>query len=134
MAVIAPIGSVVLGGIRFTSDPETYQPLTWPKRISSFKGIGSVTHQDFGHTIKDLTLHLESGEKGRLDQATVAALLTKFTTRGVTWPYADSLGNSFDVLMLAFDPQLEPGLLYAYTMTLAVLSATTILGAPYTGA
>jgi hypothetical protein len=106
MAVIAPVGSVILGGVRFTSDPNTYAPLTWPKRLSSFKGIGSVTHQDFGHTVKDLLVRLQSGATGKLDQATVAALLQCFTTRGAVWPYSDSLGNAFQVLIVEFTPEL----------------------------
>jgi len=128
-------GTVYLGGTQFTTDPQTYEPLKWPKRATVHKGIqGAVTVQDFGTFAKDNMIHLGSGESGFLEQSVVEALHTKYRTKGATYTLTDWAGNSFTVFIMGFEA--EPtfiGTLFKYTMTLQVLGITNLLGTAYTG-
>jgi hypothetical protein len=127
-------GNLYLGGVRFTTDPETYQR-QWPKRASKHPGVGgSMTIQDFGRFAKDMTLTLQSGQKQLLEISAVQSLETLASTKGATYTLTDWAGNEFTVFIMDFRP--DPtflGSLFAYTMELHVLAVTKLYGGSYSG-
>lgn len=140
---LATVGQVFLDGVQFTTDPVTFETLNWEKRYSVTQAIGGkTTIQDFGTFMKDNTVRLASGETNVLNAATVAALHTRFRTRGLVYAYTDWLTNSFGVFIEKFVPIVaKRGIdnagnldtLYHYSMDLHVLTITTLLGVAYTG-
>ena len=138
------VGSVVLDGIAFNTDPEPYEPLNWEKRHSVTMAIGGkVTIQDFGTFMKDNTLRLGSGENRFLDELIMAALHSRYRTHSVTYVLTDWLGNNFTVFIKNFivipfrrgrDVSGAPISLWHYTMELQVVTINQLLGVAYTGA
>lgn len=138
------VGTLYLGGIQFTTDPATYQPFNWPKRLSVVEGLeGSVTVLDFGRTKKDNVVHIESGDQF-LDHEVTEALDTLFDVPGATYTLTDWLGNEYEVAILEFKPlpsnlpDLDEdgealGALYRYSMELRVLDIVTRRGVAYVG-
>ena len=128
-------GTVYLDGLRFTTDPAVYEPLNWPKRFSVHEGLeGSVTIQDFGVTMKDNVVRLQSGDRQYMEQSLAEALHTRFRTKGVTYTLTDWVGNQLTVFILSFTPKPTfIGTLWTYSMELRVLGITKLFGATYTG-
>lgn len=133
-AQLTTVGTLVLDGVTFTTDPRVYEPLNWPKRASVLRGLnGAVTVQDFGVFAKDNRLRLESGDQF-LSTAVVEQLHARYRARGATYRLQDWLGNDFTVFIQEFRPvEAQLGGAWRYTMDLVVLRITTLLGAPYTG-
>ena len=150
-----PLGGITLDGVRFSTDPATYEPWNWEKRRSVHPAIGGLrTIQDFGVYQSDLTVKLVSGPHNPLDLPTVIALHNRFRTRGTTYAFTDWLGNAFTVFIDAFVPvPLKKGFalqvssytsssrsdtssqisLFTYSMELRVTAITTLLGVAYVG-
>ena len=127
-------GLITLGGTQFPCDPGVYEPMRWAKRLSLHQGIGnSVTIQDFGITVKDLVIRLESGPNQFLDTIAVKALHGLFRTLGGEWTLTDWLGNQMTVFIADFEPKFFTVDLWTYTMTLLVRSATKLLDTTYSG-
>jgi len=126
-------GTVYLDDVQLTTDPQVYQPLRWPKRVSVHQGIGgSVTIQDFGTYPADGKITIGSGSGGFLEQGVVDDLVGMKNARGATYTLEDWLGNEFEVFILSFDP--EPtfiGSLWRYTMELQIVEIITLLGTSY---
>ncbi len=141
--ITGPFGSVTLGGTQFSTDPEPYEPLNWPKRMSVHPAIGgALTIQDFGVFMRDNTLKLGSGGSRFLEESVFLALHTKYRTRGVSYTLTDWLQNSFTVFIKNFRvwPFKKGGdstggtiSLYYYEMDLHVLAITQIAGQAYSG-
>jgi len=129
-----PVGGIYLDNVRFTTDPETYEPLTWQKRFSINEAIGGrVTIQDFGVYAKDNTIKIASGNAQFLDQATVIAFHAKWRTRGATFQLQDWMSNIFTVFLMTFPPiNFRPNI-YRYTMDCKVVAITQLWGVTYTG-
>jgi hypothetical protein len=127
---VEAVGTVVLGGVQFTADPNQLQ-LAWPQNRQVFTGPGNWTQaQDFGMTVGELVLELASGETGPLDTATVAAIWALARQKGALFSYADSFGSALTVLIMDFQPSHRVAGLWDYTLRLAVRAATAILGVP----
>jgi len=128
-------GSVYLGGVRFSTDPQPYESYEWPKRMSEHPVLGgSVIIQDFGTHQKDLTITLGSGQNQYLEQSVVVALDAMYRTKGATYQLTDWLGNDMTVFIAAFKPTgTFIGTLFTYTLTLRVRAIAKLLGATYTG-
>lgn len=130
----APTGGVFIGGIRFSTNPESYEPLNWKKRHSIHSTIGGgVTIQDFGVFMKDNTFKLASGRGQFLDQATFLALHALWRTKGVTFSLTDWLLNDFTVFIKEFVPVPFKTDLYTYTMELQITAINKLWGSVYTG-
>lgn len=137
------VGGVFLDGVQFTTDPVTYEPMNWDKRMSVTQAIGGkVTVQDFGMFMKDNTVRLASAQTNVLNESTVIELHNRHRTRGLVYTFTDWLGNSFGVFIKSFVPiPVKKGrdtagvvsVVYSYTMELQVLSITQLLGVAYTG-
>ncbi len=138
------VGGVFLDTVRFNTDPEPYEPLNWQKRRSKHPAIGlKLTIQDFGTTKKDNTLRLGSSANRFLEESVVAALHSRWRTRGVMYGFTDWLSNEFQVFFDSFLPvPVKKGRdastgatvsLYSYTAELHVLNIVTLFGTPYTG-
>lgn len=130
--MIEPIGSLVLDGVQFTTDPKTYER-QWPKRITKVDHIGGNTVLDFGRTAKDMTLRLESGGQ-YLDRSVVDALETRAGTLGGGYTFVDWEGTEATVVISAFDAQEALPGLYDYSMTLWVRALAKLRGVAYGGA
>ncbi len=132
---LAARGTVYLGGLRFTTDPQTYAPLTWRKRQSVHPGLdGAMTIQDFGVHAKDNTVRLASGSAGYLERSLVVSLHALYRTKGATYTLTDWAGNEFTVFIRDF--QADPtfiGTLWTYTMELHVLAIAKLFGVTYSG-
>ncbi len=128
-------GTLYLGGVRFSTDPQPYEAYEWPKRMSEHPVLGgSVIIQDFGTHAKDLTITLGSGQNQFLEQSVVTALDTMYRTKGATYQLTDWLGNDMTVFIAAFKPTgTFLGSLFTYTLTLRVRSIAKLFGATYTG-
>lgn len=133
-AGLSTIGTLVLDGITFTTDPRVYEPRNWPKRVSVHRGLnGSVTVQDFGLFAKDNRIRIESGDQ-YLSTAVVDALQARYQTPGATYTLTDWLGNEFTVFILDFRPvEAQLGGAWRYSMDLVVLGIAQLNGVPYTG-
>jgi hypothetical protein len=130
----APTGSIFLGGVRFSTNPETYEPLNWKKRWSKHPTIGgNVTIQDFGVFMKDDVFKLASGRGQFLDQATFLALHALWRTKGVNFTFTDWLVNNLTVFISDFIPVVFKTDLYTYTMQLEIVAINTLWGSVYTG-
>jgi hypothetical protein len=129
-----PIGGIFIGGIRLSTDPDTYEHTNWPKRHSMHPSLGGgLTIQDFGTFKRDNELKLVGANGQFLDTATVQSLHTLYRTRGVSHAYTDFLGNAFTVFIVDFRPVIfRPGL-YHWSMDLRCLNITTLFGQAYTG-
>ncbi len=132
---VPAIGTVFLGGIQFTTDPQIYNPLIWEKRHSVLQGIeGSVTIQDFGTFQKDDTLRLGSGSAGYLEESVVELLHGAFRTRGGSFTLIDWRDNEFTVFITSFEPvPTFLGSLYTYSMGLQVRTIVKLFGTVFTG-
>ncbi len=137
---ITTIGRIVLDGVTFDTDPQTYEPLNWRKRQTVLRGIsGSVTIQDFGTFKKDNTIRLVSGATGFLNQSTVATFHTKFRTKAATFTLTDWLDNEFSVFIMDFRPVAtfigldDSDNLFTYSMDLQVLDIVKLFGAAFAG-
>ena len=138
-----PFGNVTLDTVQFSTDPEPYEPLKWPKRRSEHMAIGGkVTFQDFGVFAKDNVLHLGSGNSRFLAEDVVIALHTRYRTAGASFSLTDLISNAFTVLIWAFEPvPYKVGAdqahnrvsIYTYTMELRVTAISSLFGVPYTG-
>lgn len=142
-----PYGSVYLNALQFDTDPSTYEPLRWPKRISVHPTIGGgVKIQDFGLWAKDLQITLAStGGKGDhqfMREPLVKSILGLYAARGVSYQLLDWIGNEFQVVIMGFD--VTPFMrgkdhlgatiqTYDYEMALRVTSITALAGTPYSG-
>jgi hypothetical protein len=128
-------GTVYLGGERFTTDPQVYEPLQWPKRATVHPGLqGALTVQDFGTYAKDNSIHLASGSSGYMEQSVVAAIHTKYRIPGASYTLTDWMGNEFTVFILEFTATPTfIGTLCTYSITLQVLGITKLFGSSYTG-
>ncbi len=138
-------GGVFLNGVQFSTDPEPYEPLNWPRRHSVHMTIGGgVTIQDFGLVQRDDTLKLGSGSERFLDEAVMLQLYALYQTRGTVYTLTDWLGNSFTVFIKDFRVwPFKRGAgrggagvisLWRYTMDLHVLTIGQLVGQTYTGA
>jgi hypothetical protein len=135
---LATLGGVILGGLTFTTDPSTYEPLNWQKRFSTQMAIGGrVTIQDFGTFMKDNTLRLASGDRNFLEDSAVIELHTKYRALGLTYTLTDWLSNEFTVFIKSFVPvpfKKGPGTsLYTYNLELHVTTIVKLWGAVYSG-
>lgn len=130
--MLDPIGSLVLDGVQFTTDPTSYQR-QWPKRITKVDTIGGNTVLDFGRIAKDLTLQLESGGQF-LARDVVTALDTRAGVLGVGYPFVDWEGTEATVVIAAFDAQEALPELYEYALTLWVRALAKLRGVAYGGA
>ena len=131
---LATVGGVYLDGLQFTTDPETYEPFNWEKRISEHRAIGSrVIIQDFGIAQKDLVLNLASGQSRFLRESLVTSLHTRYRTLGATYTLTDWLNNQFTVFIWSFVPVPFRPDLYTYRMTLKVRTITKLWNVTYTG-
>jgi len=129
-----PVGGIFLDSVRFTTDPETYEPLTWKKRFSIQEAIGGkVTIQDFGVFAKDNEVRIVSGNNQFMDQATVIAFHTKWRTRGATFLLQDWMSNIFTVFLMTFPPVNFRPNFYRYAMDCKVVAITQLWGVEYTG-
>src|SRR6266705_3275869 len=98
-------GGLILDGVQFNTDPETYEPLNWEKRYSVNMAIGgAMTIQDFGLFAKDNMLNLASGGTRPLEESVVAALRARYATKAGNFTLTDWVGNSFVVFMEKFVP------------------------------
>lgn len=124
-------GGISLGGVQFTTDPESYDPFSWKKRAQKFPGIATVTIQDFGHRYKDCEVVLRGGF---MDNAAVRTLLSMYRNKGATWQYADWLGNDFTVFIAEFHPVPLPQVqACSYDMLLWATAIARLLGESYSG-
>lgn len=122
-----PVGTVFLGGIQFTADPNGF-PIAWPPRREVFSGPGNWSQaQSAGVAIGDMELNLSGGPSGVLETETVKALLALMRVES-TCSYVDSFDNELTVLIMDFQPQHQGAGLWDYTMRLSVRAATKILG------
>jgi hypothetical protein len=139
-------GGVILDGVQFNTDPETYEPLNWPKRYSTHMAIGGAfTIQDFGLFAKDNTVRLVSGQTRPMEESVVAAIRSRYATKAGTFSFTDWVGNDFIVFIERFTPiPLKKGRdnnpiaggtlsLYTYSLDLHVLVINQLLGAAYAG-
>lgn len=133
---VPAIGTVFLGGIQFTTDPQIYNPTVWPKRFRVHKGLeGSVTIQDFGTFQKDNTVRLGSGAAGYLEETVVELLHGAFRTRGGSFTLTDWRDNEFTVFITRFEPvPTFLASLYTYDMELQVIAIAKLFGTVFTGA
>lgn len=133
---VPALGVVTLGGIQFTTDPQIYNPMAWPKRFRVHKGLeGSVTIQDFGTFQKDNMVRLGSGATGYLEETVVESLHGFFRTRGATFTLTDWRDNEFTVFITRFEPvPTFIASLYTYDMELQVRVITKLFGTVFTGA
>lgn len=151
-----PFGGITLGGVQFSTDPATYEPVNWEKRRSFHQAIGGLSIiQDFGIFASDATVKLVSGAHNPLDQPTMVALHNLFRARGTTYPFSDWVGNVFTVFIDSFVPvPLKKGFalhvssytsssrsdtsapisLFTYAMELRVVSISQLFGSAYVGA
>lgn len=129
-----PVGGIYLDNVRFTTDPETYEPLTWEKRYSIHQGIGGrVTIQDFGVYAKDCKIIMASGNARFLDELSVIAFHTKWRTRGATFELRDWMANNFTVFLMTFPPiNFKPNM-YRYKLEAQVVAINTLWNTTYTG-
>lgn len=135
-SALLPLGGVYIDSgvneVRFSTDPEPYEPLNWEKRYQVFMAIGGrVTIQDFGTFMKDNMLKLGSGQAQFLDQATVIALHTRFRTRGAVYGFRDWLNNRFTVFIKSFVPIPFKPDLYRYNMELQVTAIDQLWGVTF---
>lgn len=130
--MLDPIGSLILDGVQFTTDPKTYER-QWPKRITKVDVIGGNTVLDFGRKAKDIVLTLQSGSQ-YLSRDAVDALETRAGTLGAGYPFVDWEGTEATVVIAAFDPQEALPELYEYAMTLWVRTLDKLRGVTYGGA
>lgn len=132
---LAARGTVYLGGVRFSTDPQPYESYEWPKRMSEHPvGGGKVIIQDFGTCKHDLTITLGSGQNQYLEKSVVVALDGMYRTKGATYQLTDWLGNDMTVFIAAFKPTgTFLGTLFTYALTLRVRSISKLLGLTYTG-
>lgn len=121
------IGSLVLGGIALTADPNTWR-FPWPRRAQEFKGEGGWNvWQDWGHVLKDGKIVMGSGETGPLDFAVMRAIKALHLV-GADVSYVDAFGNAGTVRIETFDEQHRAGTLWDYTCTLSVRALTALYG------
>lgn len=140
---LGPYGGIKIDGIQLSSDPATYKPLEWEKRWSYHPTLGGGgVVQDFGVSMKDDTLVLQSGPNNPISDDVVVALHTRWRQAAATFPFVDWLGNAFTVRILAFKPwPLKSGLdennqplhLYLWEGQLQVVAISQLLGSPYSG-
>lgn len=120
--------------IILTSDPSTYEPFTWEKRISVHKVLGGdVVIQDFGLFAKDNVVHISSGDRGPIDKF-IKELLRSLYATGGSYRIQDWMGNDYMATIINFKwwPHIvDP--LYFYDMTLQVTSIQKVDGSTYTG-
>lgn len=129
-----PVGGLYLDSVRFTTDPETYEPLTWEKRYSLHPAIGlKLTIQDFGVAMKDCKIVMASGNNRFLDEQTVIAFHTKWRTRGVTFELRDWMANNFTVFLLTFPPVNFRPNIYRFKLEAQVVAINTLWNTTYTG-
>jgi hypothetical protein len=129
-----PVGGIFLDSVRFTTDPETYEPLTWAKRYSIHQAIGGkVTIQDFGTFMKDNEIKIVSGNAQFFDQATVISLHSRWRTRGATFILTDWMENNFTVFIMEFPPVNFRPNFYRYSMRCKVVAINQLWGVTYTG-
>ncbi len=133
---LAARGTVYLGGVRFSTDPQPYESYEWPKRMSEHPVLGGkVIIQDFGTGKHDLTITLGSGQNQYLEKSVVVALDAMYRTKGATYRLTDWLGNDMTVFIAAFKPTgTFLGTLFTYTMTLRVRAIAALFGNAYAGA
>lgn len=133
---VPAIGTVFLGGIKFTTDPQIYNPMVWEKRHRVHKGLeGAVTIQDFGTFQKDNTVRLGSGTAGYLEESVVDSLHGAYRTRGAVFTLTDWRDNEFTVFITRFEPvPTFIGSLYTYDMELQVTAIAKLFGVVFTGA
>lgn len=143
---IPTVGSVVLGGVTFNTDPNPYEHQNWSKRYSILKTIGGgQVIQDFGLVQVDNTIQLQSGQTQFIDEIVRAALQALYATKGISYTLTDYLNNQFTVFIADFKPTIfkmgggaSPGYtatqIYHYTMNLQVISIQKLYGVTYTGA
>lgn len=131
---ITPRGRIILDGVTFTCDPETYESMNWDKRHSIHPTIGGgVTIQDFGVFAKDNTLRLASG-RYLLDTYVADQLHTRYRTVTATYTFSDWMNNQFLVFISRYRtwPNFV-GPLWFYEMDLQVISITQLFGQAYSG-
>jgi hypothetical protein len=135
-AIVDAIGSIVLGGVRLTTDPQKYRPPRRPKRAAVLPGIqGTVTIQDFGRFAKDATFVLQGSGGQGLATDVIDAIDALADAVGLVTSFSDWLGTEGQVWIEAFDYELNaPWQLYDYTLTLRVVALTTLRGNGYLGA
>jgi hypothetical protein len=128
-------GTITIGSVQLTSDPDVYEPASWSKRASEHPTIGGgLTIQEFGRYAKDLTVHLASGQNQFLTQSVVASLDTMHATKGATYALTDWLGNEFTIWIRDWHPvPTRLPSLWTYDLVLRVMSITKLRGASYSG-
>jgi hypothetical protein len=100
-------GGVSINGIQFSTDPDPYEHLIWPKRHSVHKTIGGgQIIQDFGMFATDNSMKLGSGNQNYMDGVTMQAIDAIYRTRGITYTLLDYLGNNFEVFITSFIPTI----------------------------
>ena len=105
-----------------------YDPFNWTRRTVILGGGGrSVTVQDMGVTVKDITWKLVSREP-ELTTADVLQLYKIFFQQGAVCTLTDWADNAIDVFFRAFHPQPFVGDRWSYDMDLVVLAVTKLLG------
>jgi len=106
----------------------SYDPLAWQRRARILVGgAGTVTVQDMGVTVKDVTMRLTSSEP-TLTSADVVALYSLWFQQGAVCTLTDYLGNSVDVFFKDFHPKVAVNTRWTYEIGLVVLSVTKLLG------
>lgn len=128
-------GRVILSGITFLTDPGTYAPLEWEKRISKFQVIQNVVWQDFGTFQKDGVIKVGSGgNQGVIDEIAAREFHKMYRVKGGIYVFSDWMGNSYNVIMASYKAfPLKEGPLYEYSMELHVVSINTLFREAYTG-
>jgi len=119
------------------TDPQTYEPFEWDKRISKHECLdGVVTIQDFGLFAKDIIIRLKSGENSKLDTYTSLAIKNLQNITGTIYNFKDWYANNFTVFIADFKPKREVyGVdpIWDYSMELWVTAINTYFGSAYTG-